>query len=63
METIKFYRTYHLDLFKYNVTNNDSLIIKAQVIRGISDYDAVFVEGIKFQSNSQQTKMQHGSFL
>ena len=47
----------------YNVTNNDSLMIKAQVIRGISDYDAVFVEDIKFQSNSQQTKMQHGSFV
>ena len=34
----------------YNVTNNDSLmIIKTQVIRGISDHDAVFVEGINIK--------------
>ena len=31
-----------VDLF---ITNNDSLIIKTQVIPGISDHDAVFVEG------------------
>ena len=31
-----------LDLF---ITNNDSLIIKTQLVQGISDHDAVFVEG------------------
>ena len=33
------------DLFIH--VTNDSLIIKTQVIRGISDDDAVFVKGIK----------------
>ena len=31
-----------VDLF---ITNNDSLIVKTQVIPGISDHDAVFFEG------------------
>ena len=44
-----------LDLF----ITNDSHIIKTQVIRGI----AVFVEGIKYQSNTQQTKMQDGCLV
>ena len=40
-----------LDLF---IPNNDSLIIKAQVIPGFSDHDAVFVEGnIKVTINTQ----------
>ena len=38
---------------------NDSLIIKTQVIRGISDHDAVFVEGmnIKATPNKQKRRM------
>ena len=47
-----------LDLF----ITNDSLIIKTQVIRGISDHDAVFLEGISI-SNTQQTKMQDGCLV
>ena len=44
-----------LDLF----INNDSLIIKTQVIRGISDHDAVFVEGINIKTtlNKQKRRM------
>ena len=44
-----------LDLF----VTNDSLIIKTQVIRGISDHDAVFVEGkdIKATLNKQKRRM------
>ena len=37
---------YVLHLF----VTNDSLIIKTQVIRGISDHDAVFVEGINIKA-------------
>ena len=48
-----------LDLF----ITNGSLIVKTEVIQGISDHDAVFVEGIKYQSNTQQTKMQDGSLV
>ena len=29
---------------------NDSLIIKTQVIRGISDHDAVFVDGMNIKA-------------
>ena len=47
-----------LDLF----ITNDSLIIKTQVIRGISDHDAVFVE-YKYQSNTQQTNIQEGCLV
>ena len=44
-----------LDLF----LTNDSLIIKSQVIRGISDHDAVFVEGINITAtlNKQKRRM------
>ena len=46
-----------LDLF----ITNDSLIIKSRVIRGISDHDAVFVEGInniiKATLNKQKRRM------
>ena len=46
---------YVLDLF----VTNDSLIIKTQVIRGISDHDAVFVEGINIKAtlNKQKCRM------
>ena len=44
-----------LDLF---ITNNDSLIIKTQVIPGISDHNPVFVEGnIKATINKQKCGM------
>jgi len=38
---------------------NDSLIIKTQVIRGISDHDAVFLEGINIKTtlNKQKRRM------
>ena len=44
-----------LDLF----ITNGSLIIKTQVIRGISDHDAVFVEGINIKTalNKQKRRM------
>ena len=42
---------------------NDSLIIKTWVIQGIIDHDAVFFEGIKYQSNTQQTKTRDGSLV
>ena len=44
-----------LDLF----ITNDSLIIKTQVNRGISDHDAVFVEGINIKTtlNKQKRRM------
>ena len=44
-----------LDLF----LTNDSLIMKSQVNRGVSDHDAVFVEGINFKTtlNKQKRKM------
>ena len=40
----------------YDVTNNDRLIIKTQVIRGtcISDHNAVFVEGISKQHSTNK---------
>ena len=34
-----------INVLDFFITNN-SLIIKTQVIRGIGDHDAVFVEGI-----------------
>ena len=44
-----------LDLF---ITNKDSLIVKTQVVQGISNYDAVFVEGnIKAAINKQKRRM------
>ena len=49
-----------LDLF----LTNDSLIMKSQVNRGISDHDAVFVEGIDIKTTlTQQTKTQDGCLL
>ena len=44
-----------LDLF----ITNESLIIKTQVIQGISDHDAVFVEGINIKAtlNKQKHRM------
>ena len=44
-----------LDLF---ITNN-SLIIKTQVIQGISDHEAVFFEGINIKAtlNKQKRRM------
>ena len=41
------------------ITNNDSLIIKTHVIPGISDHDAVFVEGINIKAtiNKQNSRM------
>ena len=44
-----------LDLF----LTNDSLIMKSQVNRGVSDHDAVFVEGINLKRtlNKQKRKM------
>ena len=44
-----------LDLF----LTNDSLIMKSQVNRGISDHDAVFVEGINIKTtlNKQKRRM------
>ena len=44
-----------LDLF----ITNDGLIIKTQVNRGISDHDAVFVEGINMETtlNKQKRRM------
>ena len=44
-----------LDLF----LTNDSLIMKSQVNRGISDYDAAFVEGINIKTtlNKQKRRM------
>ena len=38
---------------------NNSLIIKTQVIRGISDHDGVFVEGINITAtvNKQKRRM------
>ena len=41
-----------LDLF----ITNDSLIIKTQVIRGISDHDAVFFEGININKQYSTNK-------
>ena len=41
-----------LDLF----ITNDSRIIKTQVIRGISDHDAVFVEGININKQYSTNK-------
>ena len=35
---------------------NDSLIIKTQVIRGISDHDAVFVEGMNIKATPNKQK-------
>ena len=41
-----------LDLF----LTNDSLIMKTQVNRGISDHDAVFVEGINIKTTLNKQK-------
>ena len=41
-----------LDLF----ITNDSLIIKTQVIWGISDHDAVFVKGINIKATLSKQK-------
>ena len=41
-----------LDLF----LTNDSLIMKSQVNRGISDHDAAFVEGIKIKTTLNKQK-------
>ena len=44
-----------LDLF----LTNDSLIVKSQVNRGISDHDAAFVEGVNIKTtlNKQKRRM------
>ena len=47
-----------LDLF----ITNDSLIIKSRVIRGVSDHDAVFVEGIIILSKQHSTNKNAGWF-
>ena len=41
-----------LDLF----ITNDSLIIKTQVIRGISDHDTVFLEGVDINKQYSTNK-------
>ena len=43
-----------LDLF----LTNDNLIMKSQVNRGISDHDAVFVEGINIKTTLNKQKCQ-----
>ena len=47
-----------LDLF----ITNDSLIITTQVIRGIIDHDAVFVEGINKLAKQHSTNKKTGWF-
>ena len=42
---------------------NDSLIIKTQVIRGISDHDAVFVEGINIKATLNEQNAGYGSLV
>ena len=44
-----------INVLDFFVTNN-SLIIKTQVIRGISDHDAVFVEGINITATLKKQK-------
>ena len=44
-----------IDVLDFFITNN-SLIIKTQVIRGISDHDAVFVEGINITATLKKQK-------
>ena len=48
-----------LDLF---ITNNDSVIVKTQVVQGISNHDAVFVEGTAVISKQQSTNKNAGWF-
>ena len=46
------------NILELSITTNDSLIIKTQVIPGISDHNAVFVEGnIKATINKQKQRM------
>ena len=47
-----------INVLDFFITNNN-LIIKTQVIRGISDHDAVFVEGINITAtlNKQKRRM------
>ena len=47
-----------INVLDFFITNN-YLIIKTQVIRGISDHDAVFVEGINITAtlNKQKRRM------
>ena len=47
-----------INVLDFFMTNN-SLIIKTQVIRGISDHDGVFVEGINITAtvNKQKRRM------
>ena len=44
-----------INVLDFFITNN-SLIIKTQVIRGISDRDAVFVEGINITATLKKQK-------
>ena len=44
-----------INVLDFFITNN-SLIIKTQVIRGISDHDAVFVEGINITATLKKQK-------
>ena len=44
-----------INVLDFFITNNN-LIIKTQVIRGISDHDAVFVEGINITATLKKQK-------
>ena len=44
-----------INVLDFFITNN-SLIIKTQVIRGIGDHDAVFVEGINITATLKKQK-------
>jgi len=44
-----------INVLDFFITNN-SLIIKTQVIRGISDHDAVFVDGMNIKATPNKQK-------